>query len=331
MRKKLFALTGVAAISIFFISWGTWGHQHINRAAIFALPETMRVFYYNHIDFITEESVIPDTRKFTNNDKVEAQRHFIDLENFIPNPGDTLPQTMQSLTGKYNNEFLTKNGILPWHMEDVMNKLTNAFKERRKADILLLSGDLGHYIADAHMPLHTTVNYDGQATNQRGIHSFWESQVPELLGSNYNFNVTDAVYIIDVRKEIWNIINNSHGLIDSLLAAEKKIAAVFGNDKMYVRDSAGKVVKNKFGQWIRTKEYAKAYHDALNGMVEQQLRLSIAATANFWYTAWVNAGSPDITSLDAAALTKRNSKNYKADLKMYKKGKLFGIKNDNEF
>jgi hypothetical protein len=40
---------------------------------------------------------------------------------------------------------------------------------------------LGHYIGDAHVPLHTTSNYNGQKTNQHGIHGLWESRIPEQL------------------------------------------------------------------------------------------------------------------------------------------------------
>ena len=66
-------------------------------------------------------------------------------------------------------------------------------------------------------------------------------------------------------------------------------------------------------------------------MVEKQLRAAVAATANFWYTAWVNAGRPDLNQLDEPALTERNSKNYKKDYKLWKKGDLFGFKIDKEF
>jgi hypothetical protein len=46
-------------------------------------------------------------------------------------------------------------------------KLTQAFKEKRKSEILFIAADLGHYIADAHMPLHTSDNHDGQLTDQK--------------------------------------------------------------------------------------------------------------------------------------------------------------------
>ncbi len=321
----------LVAFAATLLSWGTWGHQHINRAAVFALPEDMRRFFYNHIDFITEESVIPDVRKYTINDKAEFSRHYIDLESFQTSPTDTLPVTMKELTAKYDAKFLDKNGILPWYMEEMMEKLTKAFQDRKKSEILFIAGDLGHYIADAHMPLHTSLNHDGQLTDQRGIHAFWESQLPEMFGNGYTFYTGDAVYINDIKKETWRIINESHKLADTLLLTEKQLKSTYPADKIYDKDANGNVVKNKYNQWVHSQDYSKKYHEALNGMIEKQMKLAIAATANYWYTAWVNAGKPNLNDLDPEELTSRNSKYYRKDLKRWKKGELFGFKIDTEF
>ena len=325
------AMMSMLAGSIFLVSWGTWGHQHINHAAVFALPDSMRRFFYNHIDFVTEESVIPDVRKYSINDKAEFARHYIDMESFQTNATDTLPATMKAANSKYDAKFLDKNGILPWYMMEVMQKLTKAFQDKKKAEILFLAADLGHYLGDANMPLHTSLNHDGQLTDQKGIHAFFESQLPEMFGSKYNFYTGDAVYITDVQKEIWRIITSSHQLADTLLLTEKRLKAGFDTSKIYAKDAAGNIVKNKYNQPVHSVEYATAFHTALNGMVENQLRAAVANTANFWYTAWVNAGRPSLDDLDEASLTDRNSKNFKKDYKRWKNGALFGFKIDTEF
>ncbi|MEP6728948.1 MAG: zinc dependent phospholipase C family protein [Bacteroidota bacterium] len=334
MKKKTFSLlliTGLLFGSFFFLSWGTWGHQHINHAAVFALPDSMRQFYYNHIDFITEESVIPDVRKYTINDRAEFPRHYIDIESFQVTPSDNLPQTMKDATAKYDAKFLDKNGILPWYMMEITQKLTKAFQDKKKAEILFLSADLGHYLGDANMPLHTSLNHNGQFTDQKGIHAFFESQLPEQFGSKYNFYTGDAVYINDIQSEVWRIVMASHKLADTLLLTEKKLKDSFDTSKIYMKDAAGNILYNKYHDPVHTYEYAKAFHDALNGMVERQLRAAVAATANFWYTAWINAGKPDLNELDEPSLTERNSKHYRKDYQRWKKGELFGFKIDKEF
>ncbi len=327
--KNIFLIFSLIVCSVFFISWGTFGHEHINRAAVFALPAPVQTFFYNHIDFITQESTVPDLRKYTLNDKAENPRHFIDLENF--GSLDSIPKTMDELKKKYDDKFLSQNGILFWYVQDIMEKLTKAFKEKKKTEILFLAADLGHYIGDAHMPLHTSANYDGQLTNQKGIHALWESRLPEMYGTTYHYNTLEAKYIDNVQSEIWKIILNSHRLKDTLLLADLALKKKFTEDKIYKTDASGKVVKNKYGQTIFSETYAAALHVNLKGMVEDQMRASVQACSDFWYTAWVNAGKPELSTLDPEALTKRNSKQFKQEYKLWKQGKLFGVESEKEF
>ena len=311
------------------VSWGTFGHEHINRAAVLILPDSMQTFFFNHVDFITQESTVPDLRKYTLNDKAENPRHYIDLENFKPQPEQLL--TLADAQKKYDAGFLQQNGILPWYIVEVMEKLTRAFREGRKTEILFLSADLAHYLGDAHMPLHTSANHDGQLTNQRGIHALWESRIPELFGEGYNLHSDGRVrYIPDVRAETWRIMYQTHALVDTLLGTERAVRREFDAKRVYQTDSSGTVVKNRFNQTFFSVAYARQYHQRLNGMVEVQMRTAARTTADYWYTAWVNAGRPDLSKLDPEALTKRNRKALKQEKKMWTRGKLFGITADKE-
>jgi hypothetical protein len=64
----------------------------------------------------------------------------------------------------------------------------------------------------------------------------------------------------------------------------------------------------------------------IDGMVEKQIVLASNAAASFWYTAWVNAGKPDLSELDPADQTSRNKRNLARELKLFKKGILIDIK-----
>jgi hypothetical protein len=311
------------------MSWGIFSHERINYAAVMALPKPLQTFFYNHIDFITQESTVPDLRKYTLNDKAEGPRHFIDIENF--GSFDSIPHQFDLVKKKYDEKFLNSNGTLPWYIQEVMTKLTKAFKNKRKAEILFLAADLGHYIGDANMPLHTSANHNGQLTNQVGIHSLFESAIPEMFGKNYNYHTEEAHYIENVELAIWTMIKDSHSLVEPLLLIDRKLRANYTDQKMYVVDKDGKISRNKFNDLIFSKEYASNLHEALNGMVEKQIKKSIIATSNFWYTAWVNAGKPNLDDLDLKEQTARNAKNMKHDLKLWKKGKLFGLANEKDF
>jgi len=309
-------------ISLVF-AWGAWGHQHINRSAVFALPVEIRPFFYNHIDFITEEAVVPDLRKYTINDKAEFPRHYIDLEVYDSNSNiSNLPVTMQEARARYPDSFLNKNGILPWYIPEITEKLTRAMKDRRKTEILFLAADLGHYIGDAHMPLHTAVNHNGQLTGQKGIHAMWEGQLPEFFGSGYNLCTGPAKYVDNIVRETWQMIDSTHRLAESVLSIDRELTRSLPAKKVYILDSSGSPLKNKFGDLVHTREYAAKYHELLKGMIERQLRGAIAETAAFWYTAWVNAGKPDLSGLDPAELTQRNKPLLKRDLQKWEQGKV---------
>ncbi len=333
MKKKILRISFLfllvpGSISLVF-AWGSWGHKHISRASVFALPENMQKFYYNHIDFITEGAVVPDLRRALINDKNEGPRHYIDIEDFGNIPFTSFPKTTKEAYTKYDSAFLNKTGYLPWYIQNLTDKLTLAFKKKNKSEILFLSAELSHYVADAHMPLHTSSNHDGQLTNQKGVHALWESTLPQMFGEAYNFKTEPAKYIADIPAETWRIVAQSHSLVDTLLAVEKHIRNSFTKDNMYKKDSAGKTVMF-FSSPVFSDEYADQFHIALKGMVESQLRLSIYDVACFWYTAWINGGSPNLISLDDKHLTEQNSKNYKRELKARKKGRLLNLSIEKE-
>ena len=333
MKSKIILLVFLllfttAGINLLF-AWGAWGHKHINRAAVFALPDGMRKFYYNHIDFITEGAVIPDLRRALLNDRNESPRHYIDIEDFGNTPISALPKTTEDAYKKYDSAFLHKTGYLTWYIQNLMEKLTDAFKNKRKSEILFLSAEIGHYVGDAHMPLHTASNFNGKLSNQKGIHALWESQIPELFGNTYNFKTENATYLPDVAAETWAIITHTHSLEDSLLADEKEVRKTYSSTNMYKKDSTGNPVLF-YNQPVFSDVYAKDFNNEMNGMVEKQLRLSIQDVANFWYTAWVNGGSPDLLPMDDKHLTEQNQKNYKLEYKAWNKGKLLNLSNEKE-
>ena len=334
MTKRIFTFFAIVCALlgsvVYVYGWGVWGHNKINRGAILALPHEMGMFFYNHADFITEESVAPDIRKYTMGDKTEFPRHYIDLENYNYTTWTAMPKNIEEAKTKFGKDSVDRYGTLPWTIQEMMTKLTTAFKNKNKAEILFLSANLGHYIGDAHMPLHTTVNHDGQLTDQRGIHGLWESQLPELFGKNYSL-FAEAHYIDNVEKATWGIIDSSHKLMTALLYNDKKLRKDKPVEMMYKIGMNGQPEKNKFGQNIFAFEYAHVYHELLSGMVESQMRAAISATASFWYTAWVNAGKPNLADLDPKYLTDRNEKFYREDISYWKKGKVTGFKSVNEY
>lgn len=190
----------------------------------------------------------------------------------------------------FATEEFSEYGILPYHLVAMQHRLTKAFAARDLPAILRLSADFGHYIADAHVPLHTTENYNGQLTGQVGIHAFWETRIPELFAEEqYDFFVGKAIYIDDPGEYFWDIVLSSHKLVDEVLGIEKRLSVEYPSDRQFCFDERLEVT-------VRTQcaEYAQAYSEAMNGMVEKQMRKAVHAIGSAWYTAWVDAGQPEM-------------------------------------
>jgi hypothetical protein len=269
--------------------WGFFGHRMINRHAVFSLPPEMILFYKNNIDYITMQAVAPDKRRYAV--KYEAPRHYIDLEEYSDSLLQ-LPKYWQEAVEKYSEDTLLAYGTVPWHVHFVKYQLTEAFKHHQVDRILKLSAELGHYIADANVPLHTTKNYNGQLTNQHGIHGLWESRLPEMFSMNFDLWIGQAEYIEDTQGAIWEAVFKSHNAVDSVLLLDKAIKAKLSEDRWHSFEQRGAGNVRIFSE-----EYSVAYHKALDNMVERQLRRSIKMVADFWFTCWVDAGQPDLEEM----------------------------------
>jgi hypothetical protein len=295
IRKPL--QTAVALTVIFLLlmpfraqAWGFWAHQRINRMAVFTLPPEMLHLYKKNIEYLTVHAVDPDSRRYAV--EGEAPRHFIDVDHYGHYPFDNVPRKWKDAVEKFSEDTLMAYGIVPWHIQRAYYNLVDAFKSGDLQRIMKESADIGHYIADSNVPLHTTENYNGQMTGQRGIHGLWESRLPELFAENYDYYIGRANYIDRVLDEAWKTVLESHLALDSVLSFEKALTATFPSDQKYSFENRANVLGKTY-----SKEFCKAYHDMLAGQVERRLRSSIIRVGSVWYTAWVDAGQPDLKLL----------------------------------
>lgn len=286
------------ALCIFFclstiksFSWGFYAHRQINSYAVFLLPPQMLVLFKPNIPFLSEHAVDPDKRRYTI--PQEAPRHYIDIDKYGTYPFDSLPRQWAQASKKFSSDSLIKHGIVPWWIQTMLYRLTEAFREKNQSRILKLSAELGHYIADAHVPLHASSNHNGQFTGQHGIHGFWESRIPELLAeSEWDFFLERARYLDDPLGFTWQRVLESAAAADSVLFIEKALNEIFPSERKFAFENRNGVMTRQY-----STEYTLAYNKRLNQMVERRMRQSIYAVASFWYTAWVNAGQPDLKNL----------------------------------
>ena len=301
-------------------SWGFFGHKRINRMAVFTLPPDMVGFYKDHIEFVTEHAVDPDKRRYSADG--EAPRHYIDIDHFVhgdENTFEVVPRKWDDAVEKFTEDTLQAYGIVPWHVDKMVKRLTYAFKDQNLDRILRTSSDLGHYVGDMHVPLHTTENYNGQFTNQKGIHGFWESRLPELKAEEYEFWVGRATYVDYPLDLIWKKVEESHLALDSVLGFEAELTKSFPTDKKYSYENRGAMLVQTYSE-----EFSTAYHARLNGMVERRMRSSVQTLGSFWYTAWVNAGQPDLSLLDGKQVSEDLKKQQAEEERLFGGGKIKG-------
>jgi len=298
--------------------WGFYGHQKINYFAVFLLPPEMISFYKKHIDFISSHAVDPDKRRYAI--KEEGPRHYIDIDRYGSFPYPGLPRKYDSAIACYSEDTIQTHGIVPWWIQIMQARLIKAFKTKDVAKILKLSAEIGHYISDAHVPLHTSHNHNGQYSGQHGIHGFWESRIPELLAEkSFNFWIGTANYLYRTDQFIWDRVLESAAAADTVLKTEKALSMVFPADQKYSFEDRNGIISRQY-----STAYTIRYNEMLNGMVERRMRQSIYAVASFWYSAWVDAGQPDLNTIEKQLLSEEEKKEIEELNRIWKEGKMRG-------
>ncbi|GAB4093005.1 zinc dependent phospholipase C family protein [Flaviaesturariibacter terrae] len=302
-------------------SWGFWAHKTINYYAVFGLPPRLLAFYKPHIRYLSDHAVDPDMRRYLV--ASEGAHHYIDIDRYGAPPCDSLPRRWDSALARYGRDTIEANGIVPWWVPLVQRRLTEAFRNGDKARILKLSAEIGHYIADAHVPLHASSNHNGQLSGQEGIHGLWESRIPELLApEGWSYVVGHADYVPNASAFIWERVLESGRAADTVLAAERALALLFKGNKWSWEERKGKLVRQY------SSVYARAYNARLGGMVERRMRQSIYAVASFWYSAWIDAGQPDLGTLTDKPLSAEEEKEFERLQEAWKNGSMKGRQED---
>ena len=318
--KDLFPKTGFMALLVVVCiccsSWGFLVHRSINQLSVYLLPSGMAPFFHQNLDYLVRESVRADQRREL--DSAEAPKHFIDFEAYDPDQLGAwkMPFKFDSAVMKYGIDSLTKYGYLPYQVMVSKSKLTAAFKSWDKDSILFYAADLAHYVADAHVPLHTTLNYDGQLTGQPGLHNLWETMLPALYINEFTlYTPYKVTYLKNPEQAIWDALRSSFILVNDMIRKEMLTSKDFpGESKYRVQIRNGKSVKSY------TTEFAQAYYKRIGKSVNLQMLLAVNLVADFWYTCWEDAGEPALEII--MEKNKKVSGDLKSERAAYKKNAL---------
>lgn len=291
-------------ISLFILvlcsSWGFLAHKTLQQVSIYQLPDGLASYFYSNQEYIVQQSIRPDVRR--KDDKLEDPKHYLDMDAslFGANYKTDIPHEFNAAVKKYTLDSLRKEGLVPWEVTRVYGRLVHAFKKEMRDSVLFYAADLGHYVADAHVPLHTTKNHDGQLTGQKGMHVLWESLVPEDQLQTYNLSqVVGIQYIAKPQDFIFQILLESHAMLPTMFGAEKEVRAALGEDGSFE-------MVEKYGRKQRyyTKAFIQAYGAKLGVSVQKRMLLASSRVSSFWFSAWKDAGSPAWVNQDASVMAR---------------------------
>jgi hypothetical protein len=266
-------------------AWGFAGHKYIMGQAIPLLPAEIRPFFLANRDSIVEHAIDPDLWR-TAGWLEEDRRHFLDMDAYGPFPFDDLPHVEADAVAKFGREFVDKNGTLPWRAEEIYGKLVEAFTQKAgysRENIKFFSSVLAHYIADAHVPFHAALNYDGQLTGQSGIHSRFEAELFERYQAKLQVAPPPPPPISNAREFIFDALTASFPLVQQVLDADKAAAA---------------------GRELYDDAYFDQLFAKVKPVLERRVSDSISGAVALITAAWVEAGRPALP-LEPARVPRR--------------------------
>jgi hypothetical protein len=268
LRSFTAILLCATALTTNAFGWGSTGHQIINRNAVIHLPASLKQLADQQA-FLIAHASDADNRK--SKDTSEYPKHFIDIERYPEML--SLPDSYTPLVTKYGWTTVKDIGILPWAITAAVDSMTAQMRRGSWSAAYQSAADLGHYVGDAHQPLHCTQNYDGQMTGNTGIHSNYETAMLGAKASLLMFTVDSARYVNNPFQFAMQIILHSNSVVDSILHADTYARATTGY-------SGGKT----------TTAYTDSLWSRVGGLTQDLLQQATVNLASLWYTAWVNAG-----------------------------------------
>ncbi len=288
MRKfPLLVLTALALVAAPHRAdaWGFEVHKYIMDRAIPLLPAEIRPFFDKYKVSIVEHAVDPDLWR-TAGWLEEPPRHFVDMDAYGAFPFKELPHDYDQAVARYGKDFVEKNGTLPWRTEEIYKKLVEAFTQKAgyaRDNIKFFSSIISHYTADAHVPFHAALNYDGQLSGQWGIHSRFESELFDRYRSTLHVAPTAIVPIANPREFIFDTLTASFTFVQPILDADK--TAVAGRD-------------------VYDDQYFTLFFGKTRPILEKRLSDAITDVASMITAAWVEAGRPAVP-LDAPRVPRK--------------------------
>ena len=262
-----------AYLALIFIlplqAWGFKAHKMINGQALRTLPPETQVWFRDQEEYFRERSIYPDQNRAI----TERPHHYLNLELYATD--QLLPLTMEEASLRVGPDQFKKAGTAPWRVNEFYELLVDAFRRKDTPEVVRIASELGHYISDSHVPLHATSNHDGQLTDQKGLHSAWESRLVEKFVDESMMQIKEAQAYSKPRTVSFSWINESFTFVPQVLTSDQQARSKTQTDLQ--RDS---------------QEYWEAFWALEGSTVIKRMNTSSQSLGNMILTAWIEAGKP---------------------------------------
>ena len=294
--RSLLALGLALALPAPAAAWGFIGHRIVNRKAIETLPPELRPLFAANADYVSEHSIDPDLWRASGTPG-EDPNHYLDMDAFgAAPPFPEIPRSEQEHVQR-NGEDALEKGRVPWRAAEVYRDLVAAFRARDAAAVLERAAVLGHYVGDAHVPLHAVLNYDGQLTGQRGVHARWESELLERF---------ELQIVARVQPRVETVTQDPvQATFDALVESFPLAAAVLESDKAEAgpADFATTPEDDRYDDGYYSRTFARE-----GDRVVARLRARRSASGALWRQAWEEAGRPPLPAAFRVPYVRKSSK-----------------------
>jgi hypothetical protein len=253
------------------LAWGPVAHQVAITWALETLPTEMRSFFENNRQFFIEHA--NDTDALMKTDRYERMRHYIYLDKYGEFPYTALPHDYLKAKEKYMTSRISRDGMLPWQIGEYSLRLTKAMKTGNWEEVKLDAAALAHYVADAHDPLHTTQNYDGQLSQQTGLSLRFDFYLFDRYSKFFMMHPDPAEKIDDPTEFAFQRCLESNIWVDLVLWSD-----------LQARD----------GLTAYNDEYYDRFYDRIRPTIVHEINDAAHDAGSYWYTSWLNAGRPQL-------------------------------------
>ena len=252
-------------------AWGPQAHLLADDWAIGTLPPNLQNYFQSNRSFILAHANDPE--EWIKKDRYEGMRHYIFLNKYGTFPYLELPHSYKAAVNKYGLGRITRNGVLPWQVGEYSLKLTNDFRAHNWKQAKLDGAALAFYVADTHDPLHTTQNYDGQLTGQTGLERRFGTDLVERYSHFFMFRPDIASKVSDPTEYAFQMILEAHTWVDQIILADLvALDALPGH----------------------TDDYYDRFYSSVGSTAMKEISESAHDIGSYWYSAWLNAGRPEL-------------------------------------